>query len=323
MTVQPVFHTLPVPTPFAVGNVNLYLIEGAPLTLVDVGPNTSDAYEALVTQLKRHNYSISDIEQIVITHHHTDHVGLVEKIATEANAPIIAHVYAKPFIEAPKETRTHYDKFFQQVCAEGAVPEEMLTSIDRTTTWIDQFINAPIPLTQTVDEGDALIAGGVTWQVYYTPGHAGDLICLYHAESGILLASDHLILKISSNPLVEPSPIGGTRPKRLIEYIHHLERIAALNPSIAYSGHGQPIDDVKGLVEKRVALHHDRASRILAYFADGPATLWDITEQMYSHIGKSEKFLAVSEVLGHVDMLEADGRLTRDVRDGIVYWQQA
>ncbi len=321
MTVLPKFRTLAIPTPFAVGDVNLYLIEGSPLTLLDVGPNTPEAYNALVRQLKDCGYQISDIEQIIISHHHTDHVGLVQQVAEEANAPVIVHPYTKPFVESPKNARQWHDGFFQQVCIEGAVPDDMLSIINRTTHWIDRFVNAPATVARTINEGDHIWAGDIEWQVYYTPGHAGDLICLYHAATETLLASDHLILKISSNPLVEPSPIGGLRPRRLIEYIHHLERIAALRPQIAYSGHGQPITDVMGLVTERLALHQKRADRIHGYFADGPANLWQITEQMYGHIGQAEKFLALSEVLGHIDILENAGRLVRHNQDHIVFWQ--
>jgi hypothetical protein len=136
-----------------------------------------------------------------------------------------------------------------------------------------------------------------------------------------LLASDHLILKISSNPLVEPPPIkGDPRPHRLIEYIEHMQRVVTLNPRIAYSGHGEPIEDVAALVEERVKLHYQRAEKILGYFNGQPANLWDMTEKMFSHIKDTEKFLAISEVLGHVDLLENAGKLRRTHQDGVLYW---
>lgn len=323
MAVEPVFEALSIPTPFAVGDVNIYLLEGTPLTLLDVGPNTPDARDVLETKLQQRGYQLRDIEQIIISHHHTDHIGLVEHVASVSNAPIVVHPYTKPFVETPEDARMWYDSFFHQVCVEAAVPDDMLAIIGHTNSWIDRFINAPTTVAHTIDEGGTILAGGIEWHVYHTPGHAGDLICLYDPQSGTLLASDHLILKISSNPLIEPSPSGeGLRPRRLIEYMHHMERIAALQPHIAYSGHGQPIEDVSLLVEHRIAHHQKRAEKIYGYFGDGPATLWDITERMYGHISKSEKFLALSEVLGHVDVLERDGRLVREYRDHIVYWHQ-
>jgi glyoxylase-like metal-dependent hydrolase (beta-lactamase superfamily II) len=187
---------------------------------------------------------------------------------------------------------------------------------------LQRYGNPPTPVVFVVEEGNTLQAGGYTWQVYHTPGHAGDLICLYHPESRILIASDHIILKISSNPLVEPAAIEGQRrPHRLLEYMAELQRIAALDIKIAYSGHGSPVEDVRGLVEKRVAFHHKRALPMLESFEGEAYHLWDLTEKMFAHVPKEEKYLAISEVLGHIDLLERDGKLSRDYRDGVVYWQ--
>ena len=46
-------HRLPVPTPFAVGKMNAYLIEDEPLTLVDTGPNSGRSLDVLNEQLGR------------------------------------------------------------------------------------------------------------------------------------------------------------------------------------------------------------------------------------------------------------------------------
>ena len=74
-------HCLPIPTPFAVGRVNCYLIEDEPLTLVDTGPNSGKALDALEKALAEHGRRIEDLERIVITHQHLDHLGLVGILA--------------------------------------------------------------------------------------------------------------------------------------------------------------------------------------------------------------------------------------------------
>lgn len=67
-----------IPTPFAVGDVHVYLIKGDTLSLVDAGVKTKRAWEAVQTQLKELGYFPSDIEQIILTHHHPDHIGLID-----------------------------------------------------------------------------------------------------------------------------------------------------------------------------------------------------------------------------------------------------
>ena len=80
-------HRLPIPTPFAVGRVNCYLIEDDPLTLVDTGPNSGKALDELERALAEHGRRIEDLERIVITHQHIDHLGLVEHPRRAAPAP--------------------------------------------------------------------------------------------------------------------------------------------------------------------------------------------------------------------------------------------
>lgn len=314
-------HQIPIPTPFYVGPVNVYLLEGDPLTLVDCGPRTAEAEAALVSGLAGLGYQLSDIEQLIITHHHTDHIGLTKCVIEESGAVLLAHEYTLRFLYTPDEARIHDLAFFHQVCVEGGVPADVIRIVDKVSHWVDQFGNLPLTHAQALKEGDTVVAGGTTWQVYHTPGHAGDLICLYDPQSETLLASDHLILKISSNPLIEPAPQpDAPRPRRLVEYIEHLQRIAALPIQIAYSGHGEPVTAIAELVAKRIGFHHQRADKILGYFEDGPANLWELTEKLFAHVRPEEKFLAISEVLGHVDLLEQEQRLQRQCLDGIVYW---
>ena len=76
--IRGVIHRLPIPTPWAVGRVNCYLVEDDPLTLVDTGPNSGGALDALERALARHGRRVEDLERIVITHHHPDHEGLLD-----------------------------------------------------------------------------------------------------------------------------------------------------------------------------------------------------------------------------------------------------
>lgn len=317
-------YRIEVPTPFQVGTVNAYLMAGNPLTLFDCGPNTEEAYMALADGIQQCGYRLHDIEQIIISHHHVDHVGLLHRIVAESDATLIAHEYAVPYLQNPITARQRDNDFFHIICQEGGVPESMLTVVDKVTGWVERFVNQPVTVDRVVQECHTVTAGDREWQVYHTPGHAGDMVCLFEPQTATLLSSDHLLLKISSNPLIEPAPTpGASRPRRLIEYITHLQRIADLQPRIAYPGHGEPIEDVVGLVAERVQMHHQRARKILDYMGNQPVSLWELTEKLFGHIQQPEgKFLAISEVLGHIDLLESSGEIVRCQRDGVICWQR-
>ena len=81
---------LSIPTPFAVGRVNCWLVEDDPLTLVDCGPNSGDALDELETGLRALGHRIEDLERIVLTHQHFDHVGLVGILARRSGAEVVA-----------------------------------------------------------------------------------------------------------------------------------------------------------------------------------------------------------------------------------------
>ena len=73
-------YQIEIPTPFAVGPVNVYLLEGDYLTLVDTGALTEEAWEALNQGIKEIGYEVKDIKQVVLTHHHVDHCGMLERV---------------------------------------------------------------------------------------------------------------------------------------------------------------------------------------------------------------------------------------------------
>ena len=84
------------PTPFLVGRVNCYLIEDDPLTLVDTGPNSGKSLDELERALRPHGHAIEDLELIVITHQHMDHIGLLEILARRSGAEVAALASARP-----------------------------------------------------------------------------------------------------------------------------------------------------------------------------------------------------------------------------------
>ena len=92
-------HCLPIPTPFAVGRVNVYLIEDDPLTLVDTGPNSGKALDELEQALAAHGRKVEDLELIVITHQHLDHQGLAQILARRSGAEVAALDKLVPLFE--------------------------------------------------------------------------------------------------------------------------------------------------------------------------------------------------------------------------------
>ena len=82
------------PTPFYIGPVNVYLIAEDPVTLIDTGPKTKAANDALHEGLRKARIRVSDIRRIVLTHAHEDHCGLARSVRDEAkDARVLVHAW--------------------------------------------------------------------------------------------------------------------------------------------------------------------------------------------------------------------------------------
>ena len=99
-----------IPTPFPVGDVNAYVIKGDALTLIDAGLKTEEARQALIAGLKDLNLQLEDIEQIVITHHHVDHVGGIDFFGEDV--PVIGHEYNNRWLVSSPDFLKNYNLFY-------------------------------------------------------------------------------------------------------------------------------------------------------------------------------------------------------------------
>jgi glyoxylase-like metal-dependent hydrolase (beta-lactamase superfamily II) len=164
---------------------------------------------------------------------------------------------------------------------------------------------------------------GQRWQVLFLPGHAGGLICLYQPETQLFLSNDHILRDISSNPLFEPPLPGQTRRRRsLVDYVASLKRTAALGIAVAWPGHGEPIYDHRTLIEGRLTFHHRRADRIMAALKGAAQTIYALSLGIFAELSPMDRFLAISEVLAHLEWLEDRGAVRCEKKNGLAVWHR-
>jgi len=318
--VPPYLHAFSIPTPFPVGPVNVYLAEGQPLTLIDAGPLYEPARQSLVDALAGCGYRVADVERIVLTHAHADHCGLAAELARASNAEVLAHAASVPGLE--KSAGARRMAFYAEVMRWAGVPVKTLVDLARMRQGVERY-DEPLVPAGTLADGDLLPLGGEDWRVLHTPGHAGGLICLYQPRRRLLISSDHLLRDVSSNPVVEPPPPGETEwPRRLVEYMRQLRRVAALDVALALPGHGPPIADHRAIIRRRLAFHGTRARRLLEVMGDRAITAHELAQVLFPDVDPVNYFLAISEVVGHLQWLEVEGRVTHDERAGVARWQQ-
>ena len=312
---------LRIPTPFAVGRVNCYLIEDEPLTLVDTGPNSGKSLDELEHQLGDLGHSIEELELVVLTHQHIDHLGLVEIIVARSGAEVAAIDVAVPFMENFGQDAERDDEFAGSLMLRYGIPEDIvfaLRSVSRTfRAW-----GSTAHVTRPLRDGEELALRAWTLEVQHRPGHSPSDTVLWESERRILIAADHLLPHISSNPLLS-RPLDGSaeRPRALMTYIDSLRRTRELPAEIVLPGHGDPITDHRALIDERLAMHDRRAEKIYALIEERSRTAYELAQALWGNVAVTQAFLTLSEVIGHVDLLIAAGRVRELERDGVISFE--
>ncbi|PIC96953.1 MBL fold metallo-hydrolase [Sporosarcina sp. P26b] len=288
------------PTPFAVGDVNCFLLKGDTLTLVDAATKTPEAREVLQMKLKEMGYTFHDIEQVFVTHHHPDHCGLVEQFD---RAEILGHPYLNYWLSRDAEFLDRHDRFYEQSLLEEGVPDEYSKWLQRFRRSVDMMGDRPVD--RIMNEGDDL-PGHPGWKIQESLGHAQSHLSLFNEQQGILIGGDLLLEKVSSNPLIEP-PLKKEqgRPKSLLQYNASLKRLLDLPVSLVYGGHGGEIMNAHELITERLAKQHDRAMKVLAML-DESKTVYDVTKLLFPAVYEKELGLTLSETIGQLDYLVAN-----------------
>jgi glyoxylase-like metal-dependent hydrolase (beta-lactamase superfamily II) len=342
-------HRLSLPTPFLVGRINCYLIEDEPLTLIDTGPNSGKALDQLELALAERGHRVEDLELIVITHQHMDHFGLLDILARRSGAEVAALDLLAPYLARFSESMDADDQFAESLMRLHGVPADVVSSL-RTVSSAFRACGCSAQVTRRLHHGDELALRDRTLRVLHRPGHSPSDTLFFDERRAIMLAGDHLIAHISSNPLLSRplEPISGAarppeaapgaarppeaapgaarppeaisdaeRPRALITYIDSMRATREMPIELTLPGHGDPFLDHRTLIDQRFAMHARRAQKMLGLIRDRPLSAYELAHAMWGNVAVTQAYLTLSEVLGHVDILVRDG-LAQELSSGNV-----
>ena len=316
-------HRIAIPTPFAVGRVNVYLIEDEPLTLVDAGPNSATSFDELIRGLAALGRRLEDIELVILTHQHIDHLGLVSLVAQRSGAEVAAIDVAVQFVENYSEEAQKDDEFARAVMLRNGIPEDVVSALSSVSQAFRAW-GARADVTRVLRDGEELRLRDRTLHVHHRPGHSPTDTIFHDRERRILISADHLLGHISSNPLItRPTDGSDERPQALVTYLRSLEATRAMDVELVLPGHGDPITDHRTLIDERFTLHRRRAEKIHRLIAEQPRTAYELAQALWGNVAVTQAYLTLSEVLGHVDLLTNAGRVREVDRGGTSVFEAA
>ena len=316
-------YRLSLPTPFPVGPVNVFLIEDEPLTLVDCGTSAAASIECLEAELAAVGHRLEEIELLLLTHQHVDHMGGAREVARRSGAEVACVAALAPYLEDFETAVSRDDAIVVSLLRAHGVPDSLTATAiaaagDRRPYGQSVRIDVPIA------EGGEIMLRDRRLRLLRRPGHSPSDTIFVDPERRSMFGGDHLLLEISSNALIGPGLDGADDSYQpLVSYRESLRATYELALDLVIPGHGEPIRNHRTLIDERIAQQDRRACQFLDLLAGGARSAHEIACERWGATAQEQVFLTTSEVVGHLDLMVAAGSARRLVGDAGVLFEAA
>jgi glyoxylase-like metal-dependent hydrolase (beta-lactamase superfamily II) len=317
LAIAPGVQWLRMPLPFALDHINLWLLEDGPgWTIVDTGyamARTKQLWEQVFVE----RLGGLPVTRIVVTHYHPDHIGLADWLSRRWQAQL--WITEKEWLSARVMSQEADDfapmrrRFAHRAGLDGAAAE--LFS-ERENSYRRGVPSVPASFRRLVD-GLLIEIGGRQWRVIVGEGHAPELACLYCAETGVLIAGDQVLPRISPNISVQPHEPDGDP---LTLYWSSLAKLGESVPpeTLVLPSHNLPFFGLHARLEALAAHHRARCEEVIAA-CEVPKTAVELMRVLFRRaLDRHQIGFALGETLAHLNYLMHQGALDRELdADGV------
>ena len=299
------------------GSVNVYLFREPEPVLIDAGFNSASAWYALETALAAQGLAVTDLTRVIITHPHVDHYGLAARIVRESPAKIwMADVGVQWLHHFPELWQHRIDYYRERFLPGLGLPTAGQTFLHWMQQSLDAWERIPPDRIVSFPVTQVLPLGGLDWQTIHMTGHDSQLTCFYQPETRQLLSADMLMIP-TATPVVEAPPFGEARRPALPDFLQSLDRLATLDVETVYPGHGAPFTDHRQVIRNQQTRIQARKEECWRHIASGAATVAMVFERLYGPRAQAVGMAGLWMVVGYLDLLQAEGRVTVETIDGV------
>ena len=293
------------PSKFTFTGTGTYIV-GAPgeegISVIDPGPDLPEHRDALLRAIDG-----ARVGSIVVTHCHSDHVGLAAWLKSETNAPLVAwkrhgatgeldnadDIKVMEELKPPPKTAEEIEKDREVARLAGLDPDDMEQRETVDTEFVPDI---------AVGDGEVAARGdGWTLRGVHTPGHTSNHLCVSLDEEGVLFTGDHIMGW--STTVVSP-PDGDMR-----DYMESLRKVQGRNDRVLWPTHGNAVTNAPAFLSAYYEHRLGREAQVLACIAAGVNTVAPMVRHMYAAVIPELHIPAARSVLSHLTQLVQDGRL--------------
>jgi len=292
-----------------------YLLADA-ATLIDAGVGTDEASSALEAELKKVGLNVSDLERVILTHLHRDHMGLMEYITSVSDVQVCAHETAPKVLKG--RVRRSHEEVREEINLLGG--NGFFKFRDFIPRPIRRSINLKID--RTLADGDILELEGASLRVIWTPGHALEHICLYDADRRVLLSGDHILPRIT--PHISLHVNDEADPLR--DYLTSLEKLKGLPVDLVLPAHEHVLRGLDERIEELKRHHEFRCGEIKDTLKEGELTVLKISSRIswdsrpWPLMSSWTRYMAAEETLAHLVYLRNRGEIKERLSNGTLLY---
>ncbi|MCP4003839.1 MAG: MBL fold metallo-hydrolase [bacterium] len=278
--------------------------------IVDTGMNRDECREAIESGLDSIGIDLERTD-IIATHYHADHQGLVATLLKEGSRAFMGELDAAA-ISGDHDYWTESGPMGRLAVKAGFPGEVLRASLKNHPG----FKDGPKESVDYVGlkDGDSFPIGDFNLTVVTTPGHTGGHICLHEPTAKFLISGDHILGDITPNLQAwgyDEDPLG--------DFESSLERTRKLDIDLCLPGHRSLIENCSERIDELLEHHRDRADEVVSILRDEPLNAydiagrmsWDIRARSWEEFPIMQRWFATGEAIAHIRYLEKKGLIER------------